>query len=125
MTGSSSTGPALAAASWRAHRAGDLERQLARVDLVVAAVEQRDLDVDDGKPARTPRAIASRDALLDRRDELLRDDAADDVVLEDEARARRARARRRSTTWPYWPRPPDLPDVLVLAPRPSCVMVSR
>ena len=44
-----------------------------------------------GKPARTPRAIASRDALLDRRDELLRDHAADDVVLEHEARAALAR----------------------------------
>src|SRR5690606_6166643 len=68
-------------------RARHLEGRLARVDVVVATVEELRLDVDD----RVAREHAARhgagDALSDRGDELLRDDAADDGALEDEAAA--------------------------------------
>ena len=44
-----------------AHRAGDLERHFVRVDFVVRAVDQLDLDVDDrDSPPSDPLVIASR-----------------------------------------------------------------
>ena len=74
------------------HRRRDLERGARRVDVVVAAVEQRRLDVDDRVAGEDAAAHRVADALLDRGDELLRDDAADDVVLEHVAGAGLARA---------------------------------
>jgi len=70
------------------HRAGDLERPLARVDLVVGALDQLDLDVDDGVAREDTRAERFLDPLVDRLDVLLRDLAADDLVLELVALAR-------------------------------------
>ncbi len=48
IIGSSRTGLAFCAAFLKRQRAGDLEGHVRRVDLVVAAVDQGDLDVDDG-----------------------------------------------------------------------------
>src|SRR6266853_2034515 len=73
------------------HRAGDLERHFARVHVVVAAVGELDLHVHDrvaGEYAVLERLL---DALLDRADVFPRDRAADDLVLEHEAAAGRAR----------------------------------
>src|SRR5271169_232108 len=70
-----------------AERGGDLEGLRARVDLVVAAVGEPAEHVDErvaGEDAARHRLLH---ALLDGRDELLGDDAADDVVLEHEAGA--------------------------------------
>src|SRR4051812_47529043 len=64
------------------HRAGDLEGNLARVDVVERAVDQLDADVDDrvaGEDARLHRLL---DAEVDRADVLARDLAADDLVDE-------------------------------------------
>src|SRR5207248_5467978 len=72
-------------------RAGDLERALARVDLVVRAVDELDVAVDDrvaGEDARLHRLL---DAEVDGRDELLRNLAADDLVDELVALARLGR----------------------------------
>ena len=72
-------------------RPGHLERQLVRVHLVVRAVEHRGLEVDHrvaGEEAAHARVL---DALLDRRHELPRDGAAEDVVLELEVAAARQR----------------------------------
>ena len=46
MTGSRMTGSAFATPLLAAMRAGDLERHLGRVDLVVRPVDERRLDVD-------------------------------------------------------------------------------
>src|SRR5207253_5772183 len=64
------------------HGAGDLERHLARVDVVVRAVDELDADVDDriaGEHARLHRLL---DPEVDGGDVLLRDLAADDLVDE-------------------------------------------
>ena len=123
MIGSSSTGLRLAHAVLERHRAGDVERLLRRVDVVVRAVDQRDLDVDHRVAGEDAVVSASRDALLDRGDVLPRDRAADDLVDELEALAGLVRL--------------DLElDVAVLAvaagladeapcPCASCVIVSR
>src|SRR5580698_9024438 len=58
----------------------DLERLGARVDLVVAAVGQPAEHVDEREAGDDAAGHRLADALLDRRDELLRDHAADDVV---------------------------------------------
>ena len=73
------------------HRTGDLERHFVRVDIVVAAVVQRDLDVDHlvaGENAALHRVL---DALVDRLDVLLRNRAALGVVGELVALARLVR----------------------------------
>src|SRR3954454_23507058 len=70
------------------HRARDLERPLARVDLVVRAVDQLDLHVDDGIAGEDAAAHCLLDALVDRLDVLLRDLPADDLVDELVALAR-------------------------------------
>src|SRR5207237_3739230 len=62
------------------HRAGDLERHLAGVDLVVRAVDELDADVDDGIPREHPGFHRFLDAQVDARDVLLRDLPADDLV---------------------------------------------
>jgi hypothetical protein len=70
------------------HRARDLERALARVDVMVGAVDELHVHVDDrvaGEDARLHRLL---DAEVDGRDELLRDLAADDLVHELVALAR-------------------------------------
>src|SRR6478609_7387516 len=64
------------------HRAGDLERHLGRVDVVVRAVEQGHLDVHDGEAGVDARGERLADALVDRLDVLARDRAADDLVDE-------------------------------------------
>src|SRR5919197_2313648 len=64
------------------HRAGDLERHLARVDLVVGAVDELDADVDDrvaGEDARLHRLL---DAEVDRGDVFARYLTADNLVRE-------------------------------------------
>ena len=58
-----------------------------------------------GKPARTPRSHDLADALLDGRNELLGDDAADDLVREHEALAALV-GLDAQLTWPYCPWPP-------------------
>ena len=64
------------------HRAGDLERHLRGVHLVVRAVEQRHLDVDHRVARVDARVERLADALVDRLDVLARDGAADDLVDE-------------------------------------------
>src|SRR5207253_5291034 len=64
------------------HRAGDLEGHLARVDLVVRAVDQLYPDVDDGVARHNARLHRLLDAEVDRGDVLLGDLAADDLVDE-------------------------------------------
>src|SRR5690606_28851685 len=69
-------------------RPGDLERHLARVDVVVRTVDQLDLHVDHrvaGEDAALHRLLHP---LLDRADVLARDHAAHDPVLEDESGTR-------------------------------------
>ena len=96
----------LAAAVLEAERRGHLERVLVRVDLVVRAEGERDLDVDHrvaGEHAVRQRVL---DALLDRGDELARHDAALDRVDELEALARLLRLdleARRGRTGPCRP----------------------
>ena len=81
-TGSSSVGSALGMRRLERHRAGDLERYLGRVDVVVGAEGQRRLDVDDGVAGDRARLHRLADALVDRLDVLLRDHAAGDLVVE-------------------------------------------
>ena len=72
-------------------RAGHLERHFARVDRVERAVEDAGAEVDHrvaGEEAAHPRVL---DPLLDRRHELARDRAAEDVVDELEVAAARQR----------------------------------
>src|SRR5204863_663798 len=69
------------------HGAGDLERHLRRVHLVVGAVEERRLDVHHREPGIDPRVEGLADAGVDRLDVLARDRAADDLVDELVARA--------------------------------------
>src|SRR3954464_854352 len=71
------------------HRAGDLEGDLARVDVVVRAVDELDAHVDDGIPGEHARLHRLLDAEVDRRDVLLGDFPADDLVHELVAVARR------------------------------------
>src|SRR2546426_1767074 len=67
-----------------AHRAGDLEGHFARVHRVVRAVHQRDDDVDDRVAGDDSGLERLPDPLLDRGDELARDAALGDLVLENE-----------------------------------------
>src|SRR5438094_4015345 len=73
------------------HRARDLERDLRRIDLVVRAVDDGRLDVDDGVAGEHARLHRLLDALLDGGDVLARDDAALGAVHELEAATRRQR----------------------------------
>jgi hypothetical protein len=70
-----------------AHRraAGDLEGERRGVDVVILAVDQRDLEVDDREADQAP-GLGRPHALLDRWDIFLRDVAALDDVEELEAR---------------------------------------
>src|SRR5688572_15331213 len=67
----------------------DLERHLRRVDVVVRAVVELHLDVDDGVAGEQAPRQQLPHALLDRGDEVPWDDAADDRILELEALAAR------------------------------------
>src|ERR1700730_518234 len=69
------------------HRAGDGERHLVGVDLVVRTVHQGGLDVDDRIAGQHAAVESLDDALLDRRVVFLRDRAAHDLVDELEALA--------------------------------------
>ena len=64
------------------HRARDLERDLARVDLVVRTVHELDPDVDDRIAAEDARLHGLLDPEVDRSDVLLGDLPADDLVDE-------------------------------------------
>src|SRR5215210_3877839 len=75
------------------HRAGDLEGDLARVDVVIRAFDELDPDVDDGVAREDPGLHRLLDAEVDRRDVLARDLPADDLVDELVALARLGRAR--------------------------------
>src|SRR5581483_12166458 len=77
----------LAEAILEAHRGGDLERHFVRVDVVIRAVERRDLHVHDGIARHDAGLLGFLDALLDGRNELARHRAADDAIHEDVALA--------------------------------------
>ena len=94
------------------------------VDVVVGAVDQRHLEVDTGKPASTPDLLHRLDALLDRRDVLLRHRAADDLVLELEALAGLQRLDDDLDAGEL-ARAAGLLLVRVVDARPACVIVSR
>ena len=74
--------------------AGDLERHVGGVDGVRLAVRQRRAYVDDGVARRGAVLHLCPDALLHRRDELLRDRAAVDLDRELEPGAGRQRLER-------------------------------
>src|SRR6185312_4313711 len=69
------------------HRARDLERHFAGVDVVVGAVDQLHLHIDHRIAGENAVLERFRDSLLHRSDELTRDDTAHDLVLEDVALA--------------------------------------
>ena len=96
----------LLAARAQRHRAGDLEGHLVGVDLVVGAVDERHLDVDDRDSRRDAAVHGLADALFDRRDELARD-AALLISLTNSKPLPIGCGSISMTTWPYWPRPPD------------------
>src|SRR5919109_4319578 len=73
------------------HRPGDLEGHLARVDLVVRAVDELDDDVHDRVAGEDPRLHRLLDPEVDGRDVLARDAAAGDLVDELVALARLGR----------------------------------
>ena len=64
-----------------AHSRRRLERLFARIDVVILAVEQRYVHVGDGIAARAVRERLAH-AFFDRRNELARNDAADDLFVE-------------------------------------------
>src|SRR5680860_641547 len=66
---------------------GDLERHHARIDVVIGAVGERHLDVEDGETRQHARLHHALDALGDARDIFLWHVAADDLVHELEALA--------------------------------------
>src|SRR5258705_1444966 len=74
-----------------AHRGRNLERHVGRIDIVIAAVEDGDLDIHQriAREVSFDQGIAH--ALLHRGDEVARDYAADDIVDELEALATRIR----------------------------------
>ena len=131
MIGSSSVRPALRQASLKANLAGELEGDLRAVDRVVAAVDQRDLDVDQRIVGQHAGLGGHAGAVLDRGNVFLGDRSAEDLVLEGEVRLsspissglRHRRLRRPSkgsmliVQSPNWPRPPDCLTCLPRMPR--------
>ncbi len=73
---------------------------------MVRAVVEPHLDVDDRVAGEEALGQQLADALLDRRDEVPRDDAADDRRPRTRSRCRAAAARARARQSPYWPWPP-------------------
>ena len=69
------------------HGAGDLEGHVVRVDLVELAVHERHPDVDHRVPSHHALGHVVDDPLLDRGAEILRNRAAEDLVLPDKALA--------------------------------------
>jgi hypothetical protein len=78
IIGSRSTGSALRTASLKRHRAGDLERHLRGVDVVVGTVDEGRLDTDDRVAGEGAVLHGVLDAVVDRRDVLARDATAGD-----------------------------------------------
>src|SRR6185312_142786 len=91
----------------------DLERPLRRVDVVVAAVDELDANVDDGVAGEDAAAHRFADSLVDRLDVLLGDLASDDLVLEDVAGAGLLRVQVDDGV-AVLPRAARLPDELAL-----------
>ena len=71
MIGSSRIAPALRAPSAQRQRTGQLERHRRAVDVVIAAVGERDFDVDQREAGEDAALARLLDALLDGGDELL------------------------------------------------------
>ena len=88
------------------HRAGDLERKLGGVDVVVGAVHQGHLDVFHRIAGEHTELHGVLDPLVNRRDVFLRDPAARDGVDELITRAG-LQGSRSMMTRPYCPEPPD------------------
>jgi hypothetical protein len=82
MIGSRMVGPAFSMASFQASEPGDLERQLRGVDVVVLAVDQPHPEVDHRVAGQVAAVARLLDPLVDRRAEVVRDGAAEDLVLE-------------------------------------------
>jgi hypothetical protein len=82
IIGSSRIGAGLAETLLDRHRTSDLERHFGRVDLVIAAVDQLNLDVNDGISGEYAGSKRLLNALVDRRNVLLGNRAADDLVVE-------------------------------------------
>ena len=70
------------------HRRGDLEREVVRVDRVEGAVVEGRLEVDERVARQHALGGGLADPLLDAREEVLRDRAADDLLGELDAAAR-------------------------------------
>ena len=82
ITGSSSGGPRLLGGGLEAEGPGQLEGHLVRVDGMVLAVDAAHPDVDDREARQGAVRKPLEDALLDGRDQVARDRAADDLVDE-------------------------------------------
>ena len=106
MIGSSRIGLALDTPFLKASEPATLKAISERVDGVIGAVDQGDLEIDKGVAGNDALLHGLDDAFLDRRPVLLRDDAADDLVEELETARRAAAAPSRSVQSPNWPRPP-------------------
>jgi len=83
--------PVLATHCFECHGAGNLECHLGGVDIVVLPVDQSGLHIDNGVAAEHSIEHCFFDAFLDRRDVLARNNAADDLVFDDESFATLAR----------------------------------
>src|SRR6202011_4349662 len=70
---------------------GDLERKDRRIDVVIGAVDQCGLDVDNREAGKTPRPHDAVNTLFDAGNKFLRHGAADDLALEARALARLVR----------------------------------
>src|SRR5689334_12815217 len=70
---------------------GELERQFVRIDVVVAAVNDVDFDVDYGIATEDAIQDGFLDTLLNRGDVLTRNNTANNLVFDDQARATTSR----------------------------------
>jgi hypothetical protein len=86
------------------HRAGDLERHLVRVDVVVAAVPQADLHVHHRVAGHDAAFAGLADALLDRLDELL--GMVPPVMSFSKTKPSPGAGNSSILQCPYWPLPP-------------------
>jgi hypothetical protein len=85
------TGLALLHGIFEGEAAGGLEAELVGIDVVVGAVEDGDLEVDDGVAGEIAARGRLDDALFDGGDEIARDCAAEDFVGEFESGSARLR----------------------------------